>query len=61
VALPPLVVDCSNGNAKVDIATILGCAENTVKILTARIFAWLGMEARVGIGLFERRNRMKNA
>ena len=36
----------AQGKANADIATILGCAENTVKVHLARIFEKLGMENR---------------
>ena len=36
----------AQGKSNADIATILGCAENTVKVHTARIFEKLGFENR---------------
>jgi DNA-binding CsgD family transcriptional regulator len=36
----------AQGKSNGDIATILGCAENTVKVHTARIFEKLGFENR---------------
>ena len=36
----------AQGKSNGDIATILGCAENTVKVHTARIFEKVGLENR---------------
>ena len=36
----------AQGKANADVATILGCAENTVKVHAARIFEKLGFEDR---------------
>ena len=36
----------AQGKSNSEIATVLGCAENTVKVHVARIFEKLGMENR---------------
>jgi DNA-binding CsgD family transcriptional regulator len=36
----------AQGKSNADIATILGCAENTIKVHSARIFEKLGVENR---------------